>query len=67
MSPRPNCAACRITDARFVLRISGSVNSDFSSYSSSEYSLITTPGLVLPARPALWFALALEIASIGSL
>ncbi len=27
---------------------------------------MTTPGEVLPARPALWFALACEMASIGS-
>ncbi|CAB4636656.1 unannotated protein [freshwater metagenome] len=46
-------------------RISGSVNSDLASNSSSEYKRITTPGLVLPARPARWLALAFEIASIG--
>ena len=66
MSPSPSWAACKITDAKLVRRISGSVKSGRDSKSSSEYNLMTTPGLVLPARPARWLALALEIASIGS-
>ena len=54
-----------MTLARFVRRISGSVNSGRDSKSSSEYSRMQMPSLVRPERPLRWFALAWEIRSIG--
>jgi hypothetical protein len=55
-----------MTAARFVRRISGSVNSGRFSKSCSEYRRIAMPSLVRPDRPERWFAEACEIASIGS-
>ena len=66
MSPRSAAAICRITDARLVRRISGSVNSGRPRKSSSSYSRIATPGATRPQRPDRWFADACEIGSIGS-
>ncbi len=65
MSPRPSDTICRITAARFVRRISGSVNSGRRAKSSSEYRRIAMPSLVRPERPERWFADACEIASMG--
>jgi hypothetical protein len=55
-----------MTDARFVRRISGSVNSGRASKSSSEYRRMQVPGATRPQRPARWAAEACEIGSIGS-
>ncbi len=66
MSPKPSESICRMTDARLVRRISGSVNSGRFWKSSSEYSRIAMPGLVRPARPERCCAEACETASIGS-
>ena len=66
MSPSRIELICRMTDARFVLRISGSVNSGRASKSSSEYSRMQVPGATRPQRPFLWFALACETGSIGN-
>ncbi len=66
MSPSPIEIICRMTAARLVRRISGSVNSLRPAKSSSEYSRIAIPSLVRPARPERWLALAWLIASIGS-
>jgi len=66
MSPSFACAICRITEARLVRRISGSVNAGRASKSSSAYSRMQTPGATRPQRPARWFADACEIASIGN-
>ena len=57
---------CRITAARLVRRISGSVNSGREVKSSSEYSRMAMPSLVRPERPERWLALAWLIRSIGS-
>ena len=65
MSPRPIEVICRMTDARLVRRISGSVNSGRFSKSSSEYSRMQMPSLVRPQRPLRWLALACETGSIG--
>ena len=46
----------QITAARFVRRISGSVNSLRDAKSSSEYSRIAIPSLTRPHRPERWFA-----------
>ena len=66
MSPSPSEIICRMTAARFVRRISGSVYSGLRSKSSSEYNRIAMPGLVRPERPDRCRALAWLIASIGS-
>jgi hypothetical protein len=64
-SPRRAAAICKITDARFVRWISGSVNSGREAKSSSAYSLMQMPSATRPQRPLRWFALACEIGSIG--
>lgn len=51
ISPRPAAVICRITEARFVRRISASVNSGRASKSSSEYSRMQMPSDVRPQRP----------------
>jgi hypothetical protein len=66
MSPRSIAAICRITAARLVRRISGSVKRGRSSKSSSENSRIAMPSATRPQRPLRWSALACEIGSIGS-
>ncbi len=66
MSPSPSEIICRMTAARLVRRISGSVYSGRLSKSCSEYSRMAMPSLVRPLRPDRWFALAWLIASIGS-
>ena len=66
MSPRPIAAICKMTEARLVRRISGSVNSGRDSKSSSEYSRMQMPSEVRPLRPLRWLADACEIGSIGS-
>ena len=62
----PTEIICRITAARFVRRISGSVNSGRDSKSSCEYSRMHTPSEVRPLRPARCFAEAWEMRSMGS-
>ena len=52
MSPSSAAAICRMTDARLVRRISGSVNSGRLRKSSSLYSRMHTPGATRPQRPA---------------
>ena len=66
MAPRSAAVICRITDARLVRRISGSVNSGRAAKSSSSYSRIATPGATRPQRPERWLAEACEMGSIGS-
>ncbi len=66
MSPSPSEIICRMTAARLVRRISGSVYSRRLAKSSSEYSRMAMPSLVRPLRPDRWLALAWLIASIGS-
>ena len=66
MSPSPSAAICRITAARFVRRISGSVKRGRSRKSSSEYSRMQMPSATRPQRPLRWSADACEIGSIGS-
>jgi hypothetical protein len=56
----------RITAARLVRRISGSVKRGRCSKSSSENRRIATPSDVRPQRPLRWSAEACEIGSIGS-
>ena len=51
ISPSPIEIIWRMTAARFVRRISGSVKAGRLSKSSSEYSRIAIPSLVRPARP----------------
>ena len=46
-------------------KISGSVNSGRALKSSSEYSLMATPGASRPHRPERWLALACETGSMG--
>ncbi len=65
MSPSLSEAIWRITEARLVRRISGSVNSGRLSKSSSEYSRIAMPASTRPQRPDRWLADAWLIASIG--
>ncbi len=65
-SPSRAAAICRMTLARLVRWISGSVNSGRASKSSSEYSLMQMPSATRPQRPLRWLALACEIASMGS-
>ena len=64
--PSPIAAICRITEARLVRRISGSVKRGRSSNSSSSYSRMQIPSAVRPQRPLRWSADACEIGSIGS-
>ena len=66
MSPRSSAAIWRMTEARLVRRISGSVNSGRLSKSASVYSRMHTPSDVRPHRPFRWFAEACEIGSMGS-
>ena len=66
MSPRSSAAICRMTEARLVRRISGSVNAGRAAKSSSVYSRMHTPSAVRPQRPARWLADACEIRSMGS-
>ena len=49
MSPRPAAVICRMTEARLVRRISGSVNSGRERKSSSSYSRTQMPSDVRPA------------------
>ena len=65
-SPSPMFAIWRMTDARFVRRISGSVKSGRWSKFSSEYRRMQTPGPTRPHRPARWSADAFDTSSIGS-
>ena len=65
-SPRPIAAICKITEARLVRRISGSVYSGRDSKSASEYSRMQIPSAVRPLRPLRWLAEAWEIGSMGS-
>ena len=65
-SPRPIAAICKMTEARLVRRISGSVNSGRDSKSASEYSRMQIPSAVRPQRPLRWLAEACEIGSMGS-
>ena len=58
MSPRPAAVIWRMTEARFVRRISASVNSGRARKSSSEYSRMQMPSDVRPQRPLRWLALA---------
>ena len=66
MSPRSIAAICRITAARLVRRISGSVKRGRSSKFSSLNSRIAMPSATRPQRPLRWSADACEIGSIGS-
>ncbi len=66
MSPSPSAVICRMTEARLVRRISGSVNAGRAPKSSSEYSRMQIPSATRPHRPLRWFADACETASIGS-
>ena len=61
----PTEIICRITAARLVRRISGSVNSGRDSKSSSEYNRMHTPSEVRPERPERCLAEACEIRSMG--
>ena len=63
---KPSVAIWRMTLARFVRRISGSVNSERASKSASEKRRMQMPSLVRPERPLRWFALAWLMGSIGS-
>ncbi len=65
-SPSPSALICRMTLARLVRRISGSVNSGRCSKSDSAYIRMQMPSATRPQRPLRWFALACEIGSIGS-
>ena len=66
MSPSPSAVICRITDARLVRRISGSVYSGRAAKSPSEYSRTQMPGATRPQRPLRWLADAWETGSMGS-
>ena len=61
----PMAVICRMTAARLVRRISGSVNSGRDSKSSSEYSRMAMPSETRPQRPERWLAEAWETRSIG--
>ena len=67
LGPRatPMAVICRMTAARLVRRISGSVNCGRDSKSSSEYSRIAMPSETRPQRPERWLAEAWETRSIG--
>jgi len=56
----------RITDARELRWISGSVNRGRAVKSSSAYRRMHMPSATRPQRPARWFAAACEIFSIAS-
>ena len=56
---------CRMTDARLVRSISGSVNAGRAAKSSSLYSRMQVPGATRPQRPARWLADAWDTRSIG--
>ena len=64
-STTPTEIICRMTAARFVRRISGSVYSGRDSKSSSEYNRMHTPSDVRPERPARCRADAWEMRSMG--
>ena len=66
MSPRRSEVIWRITEARLVRRISGSVNSGRPAKSSSLYSRMQMPSEVRPQRPVRWLADACDTGSIGS-
>ena len=51
ISPKPKASICKITEAKFVRRISGSVNSGRDKKSSSEYKRIQIPASTRPQRP----------------
>ena len=61
----PREVICRMTDARLVRRMSGSVNSARASKFSWKYSRMQLPSETRPHHPVRWLALALEMASIG--
>ena len=61
MAPRPMAAICKMTEARLVRRISGSVNSGRDWKSSSEYSRMQMPSEVRRLPPLRWLADACEI------
>jgi len=65
MSPRRSEIIWRMTLARLVRRISGSVNSGLALKFSSEYRRMAMPSATRPERPERWLALAWEISSIG--
>src|SRR5690606_40421350 len=65
-SPSPSEVICKMTEARFVRWISGSVNSGRARKSSSEYNRMQMPSDTRPQRPLRWFAEACEIGSIGN-
>ena len=62
---KPRVTICRMTLARLVRRISGSVNSGRASKSAWEYRRMQMPSLVRPERPLRWFALAWLTGSMG--
>ena len=62
---KPSVTIWRMTLARLVLRISGSVNSGRFSKSACEYRRMQMPSLVRPERPLRWFALAWLMGSMG--
>ena len=63
--PRRSAAICKITLAREVRRISGSVYGSRPSKSVCEYRRIATPSATRPQRPLRWFALAWLMGSMG--
>ena len=65
ISPRPSASIARMTLARWVRRISGSVNSGRASKFSSEYIRIAIPSATRPQRPERCFAEAWLISSTG--
>lgn len=65
MAPSLAWAIWRMTAAKLVRRISGSVNSGRDSKLVWEYSRMQMPGATRPHRPARWLALAWETGSIG--
>ena len=62
-SPSRQAVSRRITPAKLVREISGSVNCGRSAKSCSENSRTQTPGAMRPQRPARWIALACAIGS----
>ncbi|MNP63880.1 hypothetical protein D3C76_1593250 [compost metagenome] len=65
ISPRRRWSICRITAARLVRRISGSVKAGRERKSSSLYRRTQMPGSTRPQRPLRWLALAWDTASMG--
>ena len=63
--PNFKSCICRMTEARFVRKISASVNSGRPIKSASSYKRIQIPAETRPHRPLRWLALACEMASIG--